>query len=115
MKEIVVDWVPEEEENGPKGFAYHRQKLQDTYENTGNWTICDMHRAMYKAISRDPVTEYDLEEAKYFIERAYYFAKKMTAKLHQYKQGFNDDWYKKESTKFEEWKRELINGEQNDH
>jgi hypothetical protein len=60
-------------------------------------TICEIHREIY-----DIVDEH-LKDQPYFdslvakLEECYFIAKKMDAKLMQYKFNYNKDWYENET------------------
>ena len=70
----------------------------------GNYTICDMHRLIYKLVQDD---ESDKAEILYLIERAYVTAKKMDAKLRMYKHNYDDSWYNEEKKKHNNWIDEI--------
>lgn len=66
-------------------------------------TICEVHREIYDLV-------YDLPDNKTKIaineklEEAFLMAKKMNAKLRQYKHNYDDDWWERESQEIREEK-----------
>lgn len=69
-------------------------------------TICEVHREMYDIICEmNDNNEKNLLQEK--IEEAFNMAKKMDAKLRQYKFNYDDDWWEKESQKIKKQKGEL--------
>lgn len=72
----------------------------------GNYTICDIHRLIYKLVQDD---NSDKQEALYLLERAYVTAKKMDAKLRMYKHDYDDDWYQQEKKEHNNWLHEIKN------
>lgn len=54
-------------------------------------TICEVHREIY-----DIIYDQDNEELKDLLNEAYGLAKKMDAKLRQYKNNYDNDWWEKE-------------------
>ena len=69
-------------------------------------TICEVHREMY-----DIICEMNDDDAKNLlqekIEEAFNMAKKMDAKLRQYKFNYDDKWWEKESQKIKNEKHQL--------
>lgn len=59
-------------------------------------TICEVHREIYDLIYDLPETtiKSQVEEK---LEEAFLMAKKMNAKLRQYKHNYDDDWWEHES------------------
>jgi hypothetical protein len=57
-------------------------------------TICEVHREIY-----DIVYDNEDEKLKDLVNEAYILAKKMDAKLRQYKNNYDDDWWEKEREK----------------
>jgi hypothetical protein len=58
-------------------------------------TICEVHREMYDILFED-LTSDRREEVLRRLEEAYGMAKKMDAKLRQYKNDYDDSWWEKE-------------------
>jgi len=57
--------------------------------------ICEVHRDLYRRIIKnikDPKVKKEMIDV---LEEAYLMGKKMNTKLHQYKHGYNKDWYEK--------------------
>lgn len=54
-------------------------------------TICEVHREIY-----DIIYDSENEHLKELVNEAYVLAKKMDAKLRQYKNNYDDDWWQKE-------------------
>lgn len=62
-------------------------------------TICEVHREMFDALYelyRDQKLGADDAEILFLLEEAYIMAKKMDAKLRQYKFDYDDEWWEKE-------------------
>jgi hypothetical protein len=65
-------------------------------------TICEVHREMYDILFED-LTSDRREDVLSRLEEAYGMAKKMDAKLRQYKNDYDESWWEKEkSTVIEE-------------
>jgi hypothetical protein len=58
-------------------------------------TICEIHREMYDILFEDLTTD-RREEVLSRLEEAYGMAKKMDAKLRQYKNNYDDNWWEQE-------------------
>lgn len=58
-------------------------------------TICEVHREMYDILYEDLVSD-RREEVLSRLEEAYSMAKKMDAKLRQYKNNYDDGWWEQE-------------------
>ena len=58
-------------------------------------TICEIHREMYDILFEDLTTD-RREEVLSHLEGAYGMAKKMDAKLRQYKNNYDDNWWEQE-------------------
>jgi len=69
-------------------------------------TICEVHREIYDIICEinDDDTKNLLQEK---VEEAFNMAKKMDAKLRQYKFNYDDEWWQKESQEIKKQKGEL--------
>ena len=63
-------------------------------ENFGR-TICEVHREMYDILFED-LTSDRREDVLSRLEEAYGMAKKMDAKLRQYKNDYDNDWWEVE-------------------
>jgi hypothetical protein len=73
-------------------------------------TICEVHREIYDLVydnMPDNKTRELLEEK---IEEAFNMAKRMNAKLRQYKFNYDDDWWEKESEEIRNEKHQLRSG-----
>ncbi len=70
-----------------------------TYSKKFGRTICEVHREihdeLYDNLQDHP--SYEMLLAK--LEEAYGMAKKMDAKLRQYKNNYDDNWWEKEKVK----------------
>jgi hypothetical protein len=58
-------------------------------------TICEIHREMYDILFED-LTSDRREDVLERLEEAYGMAKKMDAKLRQYKNDYDDAWWEQE-------------------
>lgn len=58
-------------------------------------TICEVHREMYDILYED-LTSDRREDVLSRLEEAYGMAKKMDAKLRQYKNDYDNDWWEQE-------------------
>lgn len=65
-------------------------------------TICEVHREIY-----DIIYDQNDEELKDLLNEAYVLAKKMDAKLRQYKNNYDNDWWEKERSEVVKEKIEL--------
>lgn len=59
-------------------------------------TICEVHREMYDVMYKKLQNEPCYEELCDKLEEAYQMAKKMDAKLRQYKNNYDNDWWEQE-------------------
>lgn len=58
-------------------------------------TLCEVHREMYYILTHEsPSNETNVKVCK-LIEESYSMAKKMNAKLLQYKNKYPEEWYQK--------------------
>ena len=88
----------------------HKEQVNGNFR--GNYTICDIHRKIYRMLidEVDKFSEPDRqEEVKFLLQQAYAIAKKTDARLRQHRGNYDDDWYRREKLKHEEWMRELKN------
>lgn len=71
-------------------------------------TICEVHREIYDLIYELPDSERknQIEEK---VEEAFLMAKKMNAKLRQYKNNYDDGWWERESQEIRNEKYKLRN------
>lgn len=71
-------------------------------------TICEVHREIYDLIYELPDSERknQIEEK---LEEAFLMAKKMNAKLRQYKNNYDDGWWERESQEIRNEKYKLRN------
>jgi hypothetical protein len=72
-------------------------------------TICEVHREIYDLVNKhfpDNVVKNDVESK---LEEAFLMAKKMNAKLRQYKHNYDDGWWEKESEEMRQEKHTLRN------
>lgn len=56
-------------------------------------TICDVHRDIYHRLKNNPLTEEDKDFIRERIETAFKMGKSMDAKLRQYKNNYDNDWW----------------------
>lgn len=73
-------------------------------EEKGRRTICEVLREIYDIVydSEDPSREEIME----LLNESYVYGKKMDAKLRQYKNGYDQDWWEKESIEVRQAKLE---------
>ncbi len=82
------------------GIDYKRSKQEKDIKET----ICDVHRDIYQFLKNnydlnDPGVDFLLKR----IEVAFKMGKSMDAKLRQYKNNYDDDWWEK-NKKAWDWK-----------
>jgi hypothetical protein len=65
----------------------------NTYNDSFGRTICEVHREIYDELSKNEKSNEIIIEK---LEEAYQMAKKMDAKLRQYKNNYDDGWWQKE-------------------
>jgi len=73
------------------------EKVTDpTYKEDFGRTICEVHREIYDMLyeERLKLTAYDDIIDK--LQESFTYAKKMDAKLRQYKNNYDEDWWEKE-------------------
>jgi len=59
-------------------------------------TICEVHREIYDLLIEDKPAEKDVvNKVIELLDEAYVMGKKMNYKLRQYKENYDDDWWKK--------------------
>ena len=113
--EILRRWQEDE--------AHYKRRLKNLDHNPkdpeyrippqGNLTVCDMQRKIWQIIHDDDLismTEQGKAELEHYLERAFLMAKKMNAKLRQYKYDYDDTWYAEEGAKEALWLDELKHG-----
>lgn len=66
---------------------------------SGARTICEVHREIYDILYDNFKDTSQFEELTNKLQEAYTMAKKMNAKLKQYKHDYDKDWWEKESRK----------------
>lgn len=73
-------------------------------EEKGRRTICEVLREIYDIVydSEDPSREEIME----LLNESYVYGKKMDAKLRQYKNGYDQDWWEQESIEVRQAKLE---------
>ena len=73
-------------------------------EEKGRRTICEVLREIYDIVydSEDPSREGIME----LLNESYVYGKKMDAKLRQYKNGYDQDWWEQESIEVRQAKLE---------
>jgi hypothetical protein len=59
-------------------------------------TICEVHREIYDIVEEELHGNPYYDEVLDKLQEAYGYAKKMDAKLRQYKNNYDDDWWEKE-------------------
>jgi len=65
-----------------------------TYDKLGR-TICEVHRELYDILYDELHTD-SRDQVLNALNEAYGYAKKMDAKLRQYKNNYSDGWWEKE-------------------
>ena len=66
------------------------------YSNKFGRTICEVHRELYDILFEDMKESDRYDDVLEMLEEAYGMAKKMDAKLRQYKNNYDDNWWEKE-------------------
>lgn len=59
-------------------------------------TICEVHRELYDILFEEMKENDQYDRVLDMLEEAYGMAKKMDAKLRQYKHNYDDNWWEKE-------------------
>lgn len=72
-------------------------------------TICEVHREMYDKIIDSKIDDKFANEIIDLLEDAYIMGKKMDAKLRQYKNNYDDDWWEKNRNFKKSWNRRKDN------
>tara|TARA_B100002019_G_scaffold292696_1_gene316733 strand:+ start:454 stop:729 length:276 start_codon:yes stop_codon:yes gene_type:complete len=70
----------------------------------GMRTICEVHREIYDILAEEMPERKDIINR---LEEAYGMAKKMDRRLRYYAEGYDDDWWEKQSKKESDWRHEL--------
>lgn len=70
-------------------------------------TICEVHREIYDLIYLHMPQGTARQEVENKLEEAFLMAKKMNAKLRQYKHNYDDGWWEKESEEIRQEKYTL--------
>jgi len=76
-------------------------------------TICEVHREIYDLIYDNMPPGQTKEDIENKLEEAFLMAKKMNAKLRQYKNNYDDGWWEKESHEIRQEKYMLRNQRDN--
>jgi len=74
----------------------NKSVFSGSYSNKFGRTICEVHREMYDVMYESLQDHPKYEELTSQLEEAYQMAKKMDAKLRQYKNNYDADWWEKE-------------------
>lgn len=88
-------------------FSYNRFTPFHTEKTVKFRTICEVHREIYDLIQENMVDVNAKEEIEKKLEEAFLMAKKMNAKLRQYKHNYDAGWWEKESTEIRHKKHTL--------
>ena len=72
-------------------------------------TICEVHREIYDILYENIPDGHVKKEIETRLEEAFLMAKKMNAKLRQYKHNYDDGWWEKESKEMRQEKYMLRN------
>ena len=70
--------------------------FNELYKERFGRTICEVHREMYDIMYNNLHLNPRYEELTTKLDEAYQMAKKMDAKLRQYKNNYDDGWWEKE-------------------
>ncbi|MDB2657112.1 hypothetical protein N9Y60_03550 [Crocinitomicaceae bacterium] len=70
--------------------------FNELYKERFGRTICEVHREMYDIMYNNLRLNPHYEELTTKLDEAYQMAKKMDAKLRQYKNNYDDGWWEKE-------------------
>lgn len=70
--------------------------FNELYKERFGRTICEVHREMYDIMYNNLHLNPHYEELTTKLDEAYQMAKKMDAKLRQYKNNYDDGWWEKE-------------------
>lgn len=107
--------MTDEKQYAEETYAYYDKRLKNLEIETGfkgSMTVCDMQRKIWQITHDDKMTNMTEEgkvELEHYLERAFLMAKKMNAKLRQYKYNYDDGWYAEERKKEKLWIEELRN------
>lgn len=72
-------------------------------------TICEVHREIYDIMQQFPDSP-EKQDIENKLEEAFLMAKKMNAKLRQYKFNYDDGWWEQQSQEMQDEKNKLRNG-----
>lgn len=72
-------------------------------------TICEVHRELYDLIYDNMPDGQVKQNIENKLEEAFLMAKKMNAKLRQYKHNYDDGWWERESEEMRQEKYTLRN------
>lgn len=70
--------------------------FNETYKEKFGRTICEVHREIYDIMHDNFKSSQSFDELTHKLNEAYQMAKKMDAKLRQYKNNYDADWWEKE-------------------
>ena len=70
--------------------------FNEVYKERFGRTICEVHREMYDIMYEQLRLHPKYDELTTKLDEAYQMAKKMDAKLRQYKNNYDDGWWEKE-------------------
>jgi hypothetical protein len=70
--------------------------FNEVYKDKFGRTICEVHREMYDIMYNNLRLNPHYEELTTKLDEAYQMAKKMDAKLRQYKNNYDAGWWEKE-------------------
>jgi len=70
--------------------------FNEVYKDKFGRTICEVHREMYDIMYNNLRLNPHYEELTTKLDEAYQMAKKMDAKLRQYKNNYDTGWWEKE-------------------
>lgn len=74
----------------------NKSVFSGSYSKKFGRTICEVHREMYDIMSESMKDHKHYQQLTEKLEEAYQMAKKMDAKLRQYKNNYDDNWWEKE-------------------
>jgi hypothetical protein len=67
-----------------------------TYNKSFGRTICEVHRELYDILESELKDHHTYNDINTRLQEAYTMAKKMDAKLRQYKHNYDDNWWETE-------------------
>lgn len=73
------------------------EKVTDpTYKEDFGRTICEVHREIYDMLYEERLKLTTYNDIIDKLQESFTYAKKMDAKLRQYKNNYDEDWWEKE-------------------